>query len=166
MGVWTWWLDVMNGVLLYVAWSEIGFTFDSVYFLQIDYTISIHINHHGNSWTVNTPYRLICIESCESCVHQGLASTRTLFAAPGAGYNPLTVDEEVVACSVAISKYNRTNPGTMQSLQFLQPFESFCFPAFSASFCRYSKDVKRIEWYDTIWYNIYIHIIFDSLIMM
>ena len=27
---------------------------------------------------------------------RGLTSTRTLFAAPGAGYNPLTVDEEVV----------------------------------------------------------------------
>ena len=27
----------------------------------------------------------------------GVASTRTLFAAPGAGYNPLTVDEEVAA---------------------------------------------------------------------
>ena len=32
---------------------------------------------------------------------QGLASTRTLFAAPGAGYNPLTVDEEVAGTLVS-----------------------------------------------------------------
>lgn len=31
-----------------------------------------------------------------SLLDRGLTSTRTLFAAPGAGYNPLTVDEEVV----------------------------------------------------------------------
>ena len=43
------------------------------------------------SWTEGTFLKTPILRT------SGLASTRTLFAAPGAGYNPLTVDEEVVS---------------------------------------------------------------------
>ncbi|CAL1165231.1 unnamed protein product [Cladocopium goreaui] len=49
-------------------------------------------------------------------VWRGLASTRTLFAAPGAGYNPLTVDEEVVT---ALKRSAGSVTGRLRLLGFL-----------------------------------------------
>lgn len=54
--------------------------------------------------------------SPENDIWRGVASTRTLFAAPGAGYNPLTVDEEVVT---ALKKTDTGVRGRLRLLGFL-----------------------------------------------
>ncbi|CAK9110057.1 Alpha-protein kinase 1 [Durusdinium trenchii] len=59
-------------------------------------------------------------------VWRGLASTRTLFAAPGAGYNPLTVDEEVVT---ALRKTDAEIKGRLRLLGFLNPNDQLFFKA-------------------------------------
>eukprot|EP00435_Cladocopium_sp_Y103_P045381 s1159_g13.t1 len=59
-------------------------------------------------------------------VWRGLASTRTLFAAPGAGYNPLTVDEEVVT---ALKRSAGTVTGRLRLLGFLNPNDQLFFKA-------------------------------------
>lgn len=59
-------------------------------------------------------------------VWRGLASTRTLFAAPGAGYNPLTVDEEVVT---ALKRSAGSVTGRLRLLGFLNPNDQLFFKA-------------------------------------
>merc|ERR1712108_132732 len=63
-------------------------------------------------------------------VWRGAASTRTQLAAPGAGYNPITVDEEV------LTEYRRlfggaggTVVGRVRLLGFLNPFDPLFFQA-------------------------------------
>ena len=65
--------------------------------------------------------------AAEGNIWRGLASTRTLFAAPGAGYNPLTVDEEVATALRRSATGEIT--GRLRLLGFLNPNDQLFFKA-------------------------------------
>ncbi|CAE8581676.1 unnamed protein product [Polarella glacialis] len=69
----------------------------------------------------------------EGNVWRGLASQRTVFAAPGAGYNPLTVDEEAVTAIRRGPNNNDNNTkgvrGRFRLLGYLNPNDKLFFKA-------------------------------------